>query len=185
MVRIRSQSNRVKNPYFVHKLWENGGYPPFDKYDQITSTTGTINIKNVKLDNQDKKYYKYRTMEQFRFRNWQVYQDSQKLFSEILGVVNSLPHQFRNSFGDQITRSSLSIVLNIAEGSGKNSIKELNRFLNVALGSAYETLACADTLMQNKFITPQKQRDLEKRLESICSQIGGFKKKLRHNQPEQ
>ncbi len=118
-------------------------------------------------------------MEQFRFRKWKVYQDSQKLFSDILAVVATLPSQYKYSLGDQVTRASLSIVLNVAEGSGKNSIKELNRFLDIAAGSAYETLACADTLLQNKFINQKQQESLEKQLESICSQIGGFKKKLR------
>jgi four helix bundle protein len=120
-------------------------------------------------------------MEQFRFKKWQVYQDSQKLFSDISTVVTALPRQYQNSLGDQISRSSLSIVLNIAEGSGKSSIKELNRFLDVALGSTYETLACIDTFLENRLITIEKQQNFEKRLESICSQIGGFKKKLRNH----
>lgn len=118
-------------------------------------------------------------MEQFRFRKWKVYKDSQQLFSDILAVVAVLPSQYKYSLGDQITRAALSVVLNIAEGSGKNSIKELNRFLDIAVGSAYETLACTDTLLQNKFINQGQQENLEKQLESICSQLGGFKKKLR------
>ena len=108
-----------------------------------------------------------------------MYQDSQKLFSEIVAITKPLPYEFKSSLGDQITRASLSIVLNIAEGSGKNSIKELNRFLDIAIGSAYETLACIDTLVLNKFITQTQQKSLEKQIESICSQLGGFKKKLR------
>src|SRR3989344_2474906 len=119
-------------------------------------------------------------MEQFRFRKWKVYQDSQKLFSDVLVVVGVLPSQYKYSLGDQMTRATLSIVLNIAEGSGKNSIKELNRFLDIAIGSAYETLACVDTLAQNKFITKEKLGSLERQVVSICSQIGGFKKKLRN-----
>lgn len=118
-------------------------------------------------------------MDQLRFRNWQVYQDSQKLFSDIAVLTKPLPYEFKSSLGDQITRASLSIVLNIAEGSGKNSIKELNRFLDIAIGSAYETLACIDTLVLNKFINQTQQKDLENKIKSICSQLGGFKKKLR------
>ncbi|MES2203125.1 MAG: four helix bundle protein [Patescibacteria group bacterium] len=118
-------------------------------------------------------------MEQFRFRKWQVYQDSQKLFSDITAALKPLPYEFRSSVGDQITRSSLSVVLNIAEGSGKSSIKELNRFLDVSLGSLYETLACIDTLHQNKLITQEKYAKFEQQIQNICSQLGGFKKKLR------
>ncbi len=122
-------------------------------------------------------------MEQFRFRKWKVYKDSQELFSDILKITTSLPSQYKYSLGDQVTRSSLSIVLNIAEGSGKSSIKELNRFLDIALGSAYETLACVDTFMQNNYISSKQQEELERQLQSICSQIGGFKKKLSSSRP--
>ena len=108
-----------------------------------------------------------------------MYQDSQKLFSEVAPVVSTLPRQFQSSLGDQVSRSSLSVVLNIAEGGGKNSIKELNRFLDIAIGSAYETLACVDALVQNKLITQTQRDNFEKQLRGICSQLGGFKKKLR------
>ncbi|WP_294207099.1 four helix bundle protein [uncultured Chryseobacterium sp.] len=38
----------------------------------------------------------------------------------------------------QIKRSVISIPSNIAEGSGRNSDKEFNHFLAIALGSAFE-----------------------------------------------
>lgn len=118
-------------------------------------------------------------MEQFRFRKWQVYLDSQSLFSDIVGIIKTLPYEFKSGLGDQINRAALSVVLNIAEGSGKNSIKELNRFLDISLGSLYETLACIDILLQNKLISDEQHKKCETQIQSICSQIGGFKKKLR------
>ena len=41
-------------------------------------------------------------------------------------------------FKDQITRSSLSIASNIAEGMEKESDKDKNRFINISQGSAAE-----------------------------------------------
>jgi four helix bundle protein len=43
-------------------------------------------------------------------------------------------------FKDQITRSSLSIGSNIAEGMEKDSVKEKNRLINVAQGSTAELI---------------------------------------------
>jgi four helix bundle protein len=40
---------------------------------------------------------------------------------------------------DQIRRSSISIMANIAEGHGRSSNKEFANFLNFARGSAMET----------------------------------------------
>lgn len=96
-------------------------------------------------------------MEQLRFKKWDIYGDSQKLFSEVLLLVHSLPKEFRYSIGDQLLRASLSVVLNIAEGSGKNSTKDLSRFLDISLGSLYEVVACIDTLARNELIEHAKQ----------------------------
>ena len=91
-------------------------------------------------------------MREFRFLNWNVYKESKKLFSLILLIVRKLPPQHRYDIGTQFTRASMSITLNIAEGSGKNSDKELNHFFNIALGSTFEVLALSDLLLENKFI---------------------------------
>ena len=44
--------------------------------------------------------------------------------------------------GDQINRASLSVVLNLAEGSGKLTANDRRRFFAMALGSIREVQAC-------------------------------------------
>lgn len=117
-------------------------------------------------------------MDKFRFLGWEVYKDAKKLFSIILEVIKDLPKEYRFELGSQVIRSALSIVLNIAEGSGKKSDKELNRFIEIALGSVSETLAAVDVLKDNKFITEEKFRQIYDKLNSVSNQLGGFKKKL-------
>ena len=45
------------------------------------------------------------------------------------------------SVKDQLTRASMSIALNLAEGRGRATIKEQKRFFNIAFGSAKECKA--------------------------------------------
>jgi four helix bundle protein len=45
---------------------------------------------------------------------------------------------------DQLLRASSSVVLNLAEGSGKQSKRDRVRFYGIALGSLREVQACAD-----------------------------------------
>ena len=50
----------------------------------------------------------------------------------------------RRSIKDQLDRASLSIVLNLSEGSAKPSEKDRKRFYYIALGSLRETPALID-----------------------------------------
>ncbi len=118
-------------------------------------------------------------MNKFRFLDWEVYNDAQELLSLVLQLVNKLPKEYRFEVGSQIIRSALSIVLNIAEGSGKSSDRELNRFFDIAFGSLYETLASVDVLKRNKFITAVEFEEVIERIQHIGNQIGGFKRKLK------
>ena len=118
-------------------------------------------------------------MDKFRFLNWEVYRDAKKLLTFILKIVKKLPREYRFELGSQIIRSVFSIILNIAEGSGKTSDKELNRYIEIALGSVNETLAALDVFKENGFITENEFNQGYKMLYSISNQLGGFKKKLR------
>ncbi|OYZ20487.1 MAG: hypothetical protein B7Y39_10740 [Bdellovibrio sp. 28-41-41] len=55
---------------------------------------------------------------------------------------NSL--SLKGAIRDQLERASLSVYLNLAEGSGKLTLKDKNRFYGIALGSLRETQAILD-----------------------------------------
>jgi len=115
-------------------------------------------------------------MKKFRFLKWKVYKDAKELFLSLLKVVKKLPREYRFELGSQIIRSGLSIILNIAEGSGKSSDKELNRYFDISLGSLNEVLAAIDVLKDSKFITKKEFDKIFEKIDEISSQLGGFKK---------
>lgn len=117
-------------------------------------------------------------MNKFRFLQWPVYNEAKQLVFEVLGLVKKLPKEYRFELGSQVVRSSFSIVLNIAEGGGRISDKELNRFLDIALGSVYETLAAIDVLKDSSLVTEKDFQNILNKLRNISDQLGGFKKKL-------
>ncbi len=118
-------------------------------------------------------------MKQFNFLDWQVYKDSQDLISFCLKLVGKLPREHRFELSSQLIRSSTSIALNIAEGSGKSSKKDFSNFLDIALGSLYETLANMDTLRNNGLMNANDFTLGQQKAANIARQLGGFKKKLK------
>ena len=84
------------------------------------------------------------------------------------------------SFRDQIKRATLSIILNIAEGSAKKSDKEFARFLEISIASANEVASCIDIMHDLGRISNNEYDELINELESIIKQLGGFIKSLRN-----
>lgn len=120
-------------------------------------------------------------MKQFRFLDWRIYTEAQGVFLEVLKLVKKLPREHRFDLGSQIVRSAFSAVLNIAEGSGKSSDRELNRYLDISMGSIYETKAAVDTFVLGGFCDQDDGERLTKLIKDLVSQVGGFKRKLKTN----
>jgi len=120
-----------------------------------------------------------KSKEPFRFVDWAVYQDTQDTFVEVVKVVRKLPADLRHTLGTQVIRSALSVALNIAEGSGRLTDKEMSRFFDISTGSVSETVAALHSLLKLRCITKQEFDSLIARYTSISRQLGGFKKKLR------
>ncbi len=118
-------------------------------------------------------------MNKFRFVDWKVYKDSKKLFGVLIELTKSLPKEYRFEISSQLIRSGLSVVLNIAEGCGKNSDRELNRYLDISLGSLFEVMATVDTLHDIKLIDKKSLDEIYCMVDEISKQLGGMKKKIK------
>jgi four helix bundle protein len=77
------------------------------------------------------------------FRNLEVYQGAIRFLPLATGMAEGLPPRYA-ALADQLRRAALSIPLNIAEGSGKNSNPDQHRLYSIARGSAMECAAIMD-----------------------------------------
>ena len=82
-------------------------------------------------------------------------------------------------FKDQITRSSLSVPSNIAEGFGRSSDKEKRNFLNFAKGSCAELRTQVYIGMEIGYVPRQSGNDWVKESEEISAMISGLMKYLK------
>ncbi|MBK9481304.1 MAG: four helix bundle protein [Bacteroidetes bacterium] len=62
-------------------------------------------------------------------------------------------HKPEKYIHDQLARASFSIVLNIAEGSGKSSNNDRKNYFTIARGSVFECVAVLDILREQEKIS--------------------------------
>lgn len=76
----------------------------------------------------------------FDFQNLEVYKKAKELNKKVLYFLRE--HKEIDSYlRDQLRRASISMVINIAEGSGKFSKADKRNFYTISRGSAYECVA--------------------------------------------
>ena len=114
----------------------------------------------------------------FRYRKFKVYQDALALHSKAAHLAETFPKAYWH-LADQLRRAALSVPLNIAEGSAKESDRDFNRYIAMALGSINESVACCEVAVAEKLISEREFSDLESRALEVCNQLGGLSKKLR------
>ena len=76
----------------------------------------------------------------FKFQKLEVWKKSIEFGKAGFQIAEKLPQKYQFSFGDQLRRALLSISNNIAEGSGRVTLKEQSNFYNMAKGSVYEVV---------------------------------------------
>lgn len=67
-----------------------------------------------------------------------VWQKAIKLVKEIYSLTKNFPKDEQYGLVLQMRRASISIASNIAEGYGRNSVKEYTQFYSICYGSALE-----------------------------------------------
>lgn len=72
------------------------------------------------------------------YKTFEIWQHSMNLAEIIYSKTKTIPSKENFNLIPQMQRAVISISSNIAEGSGRKSNKDFQRFLEYALGSCYE-----------------------------------------------
>lgn len=73
-----------------------------------------------------------------RYKELKVWKLSREFCSHIYVATVTFPENEKFGLISQLRRASISIPSNIAEGASRSSNKDFARFLEIAMGSAYE-----------------------------------------------
>lgn len=77
-------------------------------------------------------------MDKYSFEKLEVYGLARLLVIKVYEVIRQLPMTERFALASQLQRSIVSVLSNIAEGSGRISIKEKIHFIEISYGSLME-----------------------------------------------
>ena len=115
--------------------------------------------------------------ERFDFENLKVYQKALDYVDFVYGITKDFPKAEVFSLTDQFKRASISICLNISEGSG-GSKTEFNRFLKIARRSIRECVAITEISCRQKFIGDRVKQQSRSFCSEISKMINGLIKSL-------
>jgi len=108
----------------------------------------------------------------FDFERLEVYQKAVELIVTIFRITRTLPREYQYSVADQLRRAGLSILNNLAEGSGKLSKKEKGQFYKTSLNSTRECIPMFTVLLKEHQLSETQHQALRQETVHIANMLG-------------
>ena len=115
------------------------------------------------------------------YRKYNVWQKAHQLVLDVYVVTATFPKTEQFNLISQINRAAVSVPTNIVEGCGRETQKELIRFLYISSGSAHELEYLILLSTDLNFIEKDKSEKLLSDLTEIKKMLASLiKKKSQH-----
>ena len=113
------------------------------------------------------------------FKNLQIWIRAIKISKDIYKLTEQFPAKEKYGLSSQIQRAAVSIASNIAEGSSRKSEKDFARFLEIAIGSAFEVETQLTIANEIGYLNDDNFIEIQNELIIIQKQINQLITKLR------
>lgn len=115
-------------------------------------------------------------MKIFSFEKLIAWQKARELALEIYKITKLFPKDELFGITSQMRRCSVSVASNLAEGSGRNSMKDKARFTEIAYGSALELLNQLILSFDFEYMEEQKYIEIREKITEVTVLINGLYK---------
>ena len=115
----------------------------------------------------------------FRFEGLEIFHAAIDFSARVYEAVKKFPSEEKFDLTSQARRAANSIVLNMAEGCGRGTKKDFSHFLDMALGSTFETIACFFVAQRQCYVSQHDLDEMKRNAESLSKRINAFKRTLR------
>ncbi|NGX84356.1 four helix bundle protein [Aequorivita sp. KMM 9714] len=115
------------------------------------------------------------------FRKLTIWKEGIELTKETYSTTDTFPKSEIYSLTSQLQRAAVSIPSNIAEGTAKRTDKHFLQYLDNALGSAFEWETQLIIAFEVGYISNERFKHLEIKIQSIQGMITRFMENLEKN----
>lgn len=115
------------------------------------------------------------------YRDLLVWQSAMQIAEDVYRLTENLPKHELFSLTSQLRRAAVSVPSNIAEGHGRNSPKEFNHFLGIALGSLAELETQLLLTVRLKYLDESLITNVLKITDETAKMLKGLQKSLTSN----
>ncbi len=112
------------------------------------------------------------------FRQFKVWEKAHRLTLQVYKITKIFPSDERFGLTVQLRRAVASVSTNIAEGCGRDSERELARFMTIAAGSASEVEYHLLLSYDLNYIEDEIYRELNQQVNEIKRMLNSFIQKL-------
>jgi len=112
------------------------------------------------------------------YKNLEIWQLSYKFMVEIYDLTRSFPTYEENNMSSQLRRASLSVPVNIAEGSASPSNRDFFKFLCIAYKSAKECECLILAARDVGYVKPEKHAELSALLDHAAAKLYKYLKRV-------
>jgi len=102
-----------------------------------------------------------------------------EILKKIYKISDKFPEKEKYGLTSQITRAVVSILSNIAEGSGRNSNPQMINFLSISKGSAYEVEAQLIIAFELAYISEAELNECIELIDHYCRMNQKFQNYLK------
>ena len=112
------------------------------------------------------------------FRSLTVWRKAHELTLDVYTATKNFPSDERFGLTSQMRRCSASVATNIAEGCGRNSNPDFNRFLQIAFGSTSELDYQLVLALDLGFISVETHEDIRGKLTVVQKMLAALMRKV-------
>jgi four helix bundle protein len=112
------------------------------------------------------------------YKNLKIWKGAMDIAESVFEILDSFPSDEKFGLNSQISRASISMPSNIAEGTSRTT-KSFIHFLDISLGSSYELETQLLIALKRNYLNEKEYNQIIEKIEEFQKMTVGFQRKLK------